>query len=263
MMLTTEQLGNVIGRDAFGSDGERIGRTDQIFLDDQTGQPEFAALHTGLFGMKTTLVPLAQATFTGDVLRLPYAKEQIKSAPNVDPDAGHLDQAQEQVLYEYYGLPYSESRSDTGLPAEGTTPSAQGTMRRGPQGNDLSGPETDEAMTRSEEQMRVGTTSRESGRARLRKYIVTEQVQQTVPVRRERAVVEREPITSENIDLATSGPELSEEEHEVILHQETPVVEKRVEPVERVRLSTQTDVSEETVSDEVRKERIETEGDVR
>jgi stress response protein YsnF len=263
MMLTTEQLGDVIGRDAYGSDGERIGRTDQIFLDDQTGQPEFAALHTGLFGMKTTLVPLAQAVFNGEVLRLPYAKEQVKSAPNVDPDAGHLDQEQERVLYEYYGLPYSEARSDTGLPAEGRSPSAQGTMRRGPQGTDLSGPETDEAMTRSEEQMRVGTTSTERGRARLRKYIVTEQVQQTVPVRRERAVVEREPITGENIDLATSGPELSEEEHEVTLHQETPVVEKRVEPVERVRLSTQTDVSEETVSDEVRKERIETEGDLR
>jgi uncharacterized protein (TIGR02271 family) len=255
MMLTTEQLRNVIGRDAYGSDGERIGRTDQIFLDDQTGQPEFAALHTGLFGMNTTLIPLAQATFDGKMLRLPYAKDQVKGAPNVDPSAGHLDQEQERILYEYYGLPHSEARSDSGLPTEGK-------MARGPHGNDLSGPETDEAMTRSEEQMRVGTTSTESGRARLRKYIETEQVEVTVPVRRERAVVEREPITGENIDLATSGPELSEEEHEVILHQETPVVEKRVEPVERVRLSTQTDVSDETVSEEVRKERIETEGDL-
>jgi uncharacterized protein (TIGR02271 family) len=254
-VLTNEQVRYAIGHDAYGADGERIGRTDQIFLDDQTGQPEFAALHTGLFGMKTTLIPLAEATFDGDRLKVPYAKDQIRDAPNVDPGAGHLTKEEERILYGYYGLPYSEVRSDSGLPSGGT-------QSRGPLGSDLSGPETDEAMTRSEEELTVGTTNTEAGRVRLRKYVETEEVQQTVPVRRERAVLEREPITDENIDQATSGPELSEEEHEVILHEETPVVQKRTRPVERVRLSTETDVSEETVTEEVRKERIESEGDV-
>src|SRR3712207_2301431 len=101
----------------------------------------------------------------------------------------------------------------------------------------------------------------EVGRARLRKYIVTEQVQTTVPVQREEVRIEREPITEGNVDQALDGPALSEEEHEVTLHAEQPVVEKNVVPKERVRLEKDTFTEEQTVSDEVRKERIETEGD--
>ena len=117
-------------------------------------------------------------------------------------------------------------------------------------------------MTRSEEQVRVGTQSQESGRARLRKYVVTENVTETVPVRKEKAVLETEPVTSENDDAATSGADISEEEHEVTLHEERPVVEKTTEPVERVRLSTEAQTDHETVSEEVRKEQIEAEGDI-
>jgi uncharacterized protein (TIGR02271 family) len=124
-------------------------------------------------------------------------------------------------------------------------------------GRDTSGPTTDEAMTRSEEELRVGTTQRERGRVRLRKYVTTEQVQQTVPLRREKARVEREPITDANLGAATSGPEISEEEHEVILREEEPVVEKRVVPRERVRLDKDTVTGEERVAEEVRKEQIE------
>jgi uncharacterized protein (TIGR02271 family) len=111
-------------------------------------------------------------------------------------------------------------------------------------------------MTRSEEELRVGTTQRERGRVRLRKYVTTEQVQQTVPVQRERVRVEREPITDANLDAATSGPEISEAEHEVVLREEEPVVEKRVVPRERVRLDKDTVTGEERVAEEVRKEQI-------
>ena len=106
-------------------------------------------------------------------------------------------------------------------------------------GDDTSGLITDVAMTRSEERVEVGTRSQEVGRARLRKYVVTEQVTKTVPVTRERAVLETEPITDVNVGAATDGPEISEEEHEVVLHEEVAVVEKVVEPVERVRLGTE------------------------
>jgi uncharacterized protein (TIGR02271 family) len=116
-------------------------------------------------------------------------------------------------------------------------------------------------MTRSEEELRVGTTERKRGRVRLRKYVTTEQVQQTVPVQRERARVEREPITDANLDAATSGPEISEAEHEVILREEEPVVEKRVVPRERVRLDKDTVTGEERVAEEVRKEQIEVQGE--
>jgi uncharacterized protein (TIGR02271 family) len=116
-------------------------------------------------------------------------------------------------------------------------------------------------MTRSEEELQVGTTQRERGRARLRKYVTTEQEQLTVPVQREEARVEREPITDANLDAATSGPEISEAEHEVVLREEEPVVEKRVVPRERVRLDTETVTEERQVGEEVRKEQIEVEGD--
>src|SRR3712207_2604624 len=131
---------------------------------------------------------------------------------------------------------------------------------RRPGGRDVSGPTTDNAMTRSEEEVNVGTTQREAGRARLRKYVVTENVETTVPVQREEVRLEREPITDANIGDAMDGPDLSDEEHEVVLHAEQPVVEKNVVPKERVRLDKDTITEEQQVSEEVRKEQIEMEG---
>jgi uncharacterized protein (TIGR02271 family) len=116
-------------------------------------------------------------------------------------------------------------------------------------------------MTRSEEELRIGTTRRERGRARLRKWVETEQVQQTVPVQREEVRVEREPVTDANLDDAMSGPDISEAEHEVTLREEEPVVEKRVVPKERVRLGKETVTGEEQVAEEVRKEQVDVEGD--
>jgi uncharacterized protein (TIGR02271 family) len=121
----------------------------------------------------------------------------------------------------------------------------------------------DTAMTRSEEQLRVGTETRETGRARLRKHVVTEQQNVTVPVSREEVTVEREPITDANRGGRRSGPAISEEEHEVTLRAERPVVEKEAVPVERVRLGTETRTEHETVGGEVRKEQIEVDTDER
>ena len=230
------------GRTMLDRDGNRIGSIEAIYLDDQTGQPEWALVNTGLFGITSSFVPLAQATQTGEEVRVPYDKQLVKDAPRVDPDQ-HLSEAEERQLWRHYGLDYDRTtrRRATG---------------RGLVGRDTSGPTTDDAMPRSEEELRVGTTQRERGRVRLRKYVTTEQVQQTVPVRRERVRVEREPITDANLGAATSGPEISEEEHEVILREEEPVVEKRVVPRERVRLDRDTVTDEERVAEEVRKEQI-------
>jgi uncharacterized protein (TIGR02271 family) len=231
------------GRALVDRDGDRIGSIDAIYLDDQTGEPEWALVNTGLFGTKSSFVPLAQATQAGEDVRVPYDKQLVKDAPRVDPD-GHLSEAEERQLWRHYGLDYDRTtrRRATG---------------RGAVGRDVSGPTTDDAMTRSEEELRVGTAQRERGRVRLRKYVTTEQVQQTVPVRREKARLEREPITDANLDAATSGPELSEAEHEVILREEEPVVGKRVVPKERVRLDKDTTTGEERVAEEVRKEQVE------
>jgi uncharacterized protein (TIGR02271 family) len=128
-------------------------------------------------------------------------------------------------------------------------------------GRDTSGPTTDDAVTRSEEQLRVGTETREAGRARLRKHVVTEQQQVTVPVSREEVRVEREPITDANRGDAYDGPAISEEEHEVTLRAERPVVSTEAEAVERVRLGTQTVTEQQTVGGKVRKEQIEVDTD--
>jgi uncharacterized protein (TIGR02271 family) len=236
------------GRTMVDRDGDRIGSIDAIYLDDQTGQPEWALVNTGLFGTKTTFVPLAQATQTDDEVRVPYDKRLVKDAPRIDVDQ-RLSEVEEQQLWRHYGLDYDTTDRSAATGRDATS--------RGTVGRDVSGPTTDDAMTRSEEELRVGTTQRERGRVRLRKYVTTEQVQQTVPVRREKARVEREPITDANIDAATSGPDISEEEHEVILREEEPVVEKRVVPRERVRLDKDTVTGEERVAEQVRKEQIE------
>jgi uncharacterized protein (TIGR02271 family) len=264
-MLDQGQIDQVAGSDAYGSDGNKIGSVGQVYLDDQTGQPAWVTVNTGLFGMNESFIPLSDASFSGERLTVPFDKDKVKGAPSVASD-GHLSPDEERELYSYYGVGYSDDYDNTNTTTTtGTdtgyvdTDSSHTTTTTG---HDTSGPTTDEAMTVSEERLNVGTERRESGRARLRKYVVTENVTQTVPVSREEVVLEREPITDANVGDATSGPAISEEEHEVVLHEETPVVEKTVEPVERVRLGTQETTDEQTVSEEVRKERVETEGDV-
>jgi uncharacterized protein (TIGR02271 family) len=243
------------GSSAVDGDGEKIGTIDEIYMDAETGRPEWLAVKTGLLGMKLSFIPIAEATASNGDVRVPYDKQQVKDAPNVEPD-GELSQQEEAGLYSHYGLDYSEARSDSGLP-EGNG----GQSERDAVGRDTSGPTTDDAMTRSEEELRVGKSSRESGRARLRKYVVTEQVEQTVPVQREEVRLEREPITDANVGDAHDGPAISEEEHEVVLHEEELVTEKRAVPKERVRMDKQTVTDEQTVSEEVRKEQIEADGD--
>ncbi len=260
------------GRNAIDSNGSKIGTIDEVYEDTETGKPEWLAVKTGMFGSNLSFVPLAEASEAGDDLRVPYTKDQVKDAPNADPSGG-LSQEAEARLYSHYGLPYSEASSDTGLPGgggatgtaatAGTTghsePTPHGT--RGVVGNDVSGPETDDAMTRSEEELRVGTQRQEAGRARLRKHIVTENVETTVPVQREEVRVEREPITDANVGNAMDGPALSEEEHEVVLHEERAVVDKEVVPKERVRLDKEVTTEQQRVSEQVAKEQIEIDGD--
>ena len=230
--------------------GDKLGTIDAIYLDDETGQPEWATVTRGRFSAKAAFVPLAQAQDLGDSVQVPYDKQQVTDAPSPQAD-GSLSQDEEAELYRHYGLDYSEHRSDSGLPA-GTDDAV---------GRDVSGPTTDQAMTRSEEELQVGTQTRERGRARLRKYVTTETQQVTVPVQREEVRVEREPITDANLDAATSGPAISEEEHEVTLREEEVMVEKRAVPKERVRLDTDTVTEERQVAEEVRKEQIQVDGD--
>lgn len=242
------------------SEGEKIGKVDELYYDREGGQPEWALVNTGLFGTKKTFVPLAGARSSGEDVQVPVSKQQVKDAPGIEPDQ-ELSEAEERQLFEHYGVPYTTEGSTTaqGAPAEGGRP-AEAPVTGG-RSTEASGQGSDDAMTRSEEEVRVGTRSRETGRVRLRKYVVTEQVTKTVPVQREEVRVEREPVTEADRDQALSGPDISEDEHEVVLHEEEPVVEKRAVPKERVRLGTEAHQDEREVSEQVRKEQIELDDD--
>jgi uncharacterized protein (TIGR02271 family) len=268
-VINEQQIQQVIGTTAVDADGDKIGKINEVYLDDETGRPEWATVNTGLFGTKETFLPLAQADLTGEQLRFPYDKTKVKGAPKVDAD-GHLSPQEEQELYRYYGLGQG---ADTTVTDATTTAGLAGTGRADRDGDgvyddvqgravgrDTSGVTTDDAMTRSEERLNVGTRSEEAGRARLRKYVVTENVTETVPVTREEVRVEREPITDANVGQAMDGPAISEEEHEVTLHAERPVVEKEAVPVERIRLDKQTVTENVQVDETVRKEEIEVDG---
>jgi uncharacterized protein (TIGR02271 family) len=296
MPLTENDLTGLTDGNVISSNGDKIGSIGQIYLDDQTGEPTFVTANTGLFGMKQSFVPLQGARVENGDLVVDYDKETVKDAPRIDDD-GSLTPDEEDELYRYYGIGgagtttggydtsadttttttdagygtgtvasdtstttdagYTGTTTDTGVGAgydQGADRARDVDTDRGTSGDD--------AMTLSEERVNVGTQTQETGRARLRKYVTTENVTQTVPVQREEVRLEREPITDENVGDATSGPDLTESEHEVTLREERPVMEKEAVPVERVRLATDTVTDEVTVSEDVRKEEIDSDVDV-
>ena len=291
MPITESDLAGLRDGNVVSASGEKIGSIGQVYLDDQTGEPTFVTANTGLFGLKQSFVPLQGARVQDGDLVVDYDKETIKDAPRIDDD-GSLSPEEEDQLYAYYGLGGAGTTtegydtrstgtmaSDTGTTYDtgyqtGTTTDVSDqtttadtdavgdTYAEGETRDTDRGPVGDDAMTLSEERLNVGTEARETGRARLRKYVVTENVTQTIPVQREEVRLEREPITDENVGDATSGPDFTESEHEVTLTEERPVVEKEAVPVERVRLATDTVTEDVTVSEDVRKEAIDSDVDV-
>ena len=298
--------GNVLG-----PNGDRIGAVGTFYLDDETNEPAWVTVNTGLFGNNESFVPLSEATVEGVDVLVPYSKDEVKNAPQVESD-GSISPEEEVMLYRYYGFSYDDGSSgqdSSGMGTSGTSGTGTGTGTSGTSGTGTSsgltsdsglggtshsgsdsglsgsghsgsdsgglsdsglsgtgsgsgtsgtrGANIDDAMTRSEERLDVGTQKRTVGKARLRKYVVTDTVTQQVPVSREEVRIEREPITEENIDAALSGPEITEGEYEVTLEAEEPVISKHTEPVERVRLEKETVTDSQRVSSDVRKERIE------
>ncbi|MDY6055179.1 PRC and DUF2382 domain-containing protein [Micrococcus sp.] len=235
--------------DVFGTDGEKIGSVGQVYLDDVTNEPTFVTVKTGLFGAKETFVPLQQAQTTADGVTVPYTKEFVKDAPNVDAD-GSLTPEEEQRIYEYYSMDYAaadhaDRREVVDAPAAGVVE----TERREVADAD--------SVVVKDESLQVGTERRATGRVRLRKqsYTTTETVE--VPVTREEVVVERvavDPNSAEARDSAADG------EVEVTTYEETPVVNKTVE-AEKVSLGKRTVQDTETVSEELRHEDVTIDGD--
>ena len=213
------------GRTILDAHGERIGKIDQVYLNPETDVAEWALVDRGLLCRRSTFVPIRSAGPTGEDVQVEVSKEQVKTAPVMEGDAA-LSPAEEAELLRHYGL--------GGDPA----------------------PSSDGAMTRSEEELHVSTVWRPRTRVRLRKYVVTEMVTKTVPVRREEVRLEYEAITDADGASASVEPTPSDESHEVVLHEERLVIEKRVVATERVRIGKRTTTATQTITDEVRKERV-------
>ncbi len=235
---------NLSGATAYDKDGKKVGEIDTLYYDEDSKAPTWATVKSSsLFGSKLHFAPLAGAQQTDDGIAFAADSDHIKNAPSVEVDE-ELSEEDERTLYEHYAMTDSESDS------EGS-------------GHDTSGPDTDDAMTRSEEQLEVGKQQTEAGRMRLKKYIVTEEVHTTVPVSHEEVRLEREPITDANHDQAMDGGDLTEEEHEMTLNKEEVVVSKKTVPVERVKLGKTTVTEQQDVNETLRKEQIDLEDDVK
>lgn len=248
-MTSTESAAQLLERgNVVGSDGENIGSVGQVYLDDQSGQPSWVTVKTGWFGSSESFVPLDAATVDGDTVRVPYDKDRIKGAPHYETDES-LSEQNEQDLHSYYGL------TSTGGAQAGSDESYR-------TGQDTDTVDTDTAstsnsgeyLTRSEEQLHVGTEKVQTGRARLRKFVVTEDQTVTVPVTREEVRVVREPITGEE---NLGDVEIGDAAADVVLTEERVVVGKETVPVEKVRLDTETVTEQQEVTEAVRKEQIE------
>ena len=222
-MIGTDTLDRVIGQDVYDESGEKIGSAAEVYLDDETGRPEWVTVHTGLFGTKESFVPIRNADLTDDGLRVPMSKDQVKDAPKIDTD-GHLSPQEEEELYRYYGMGAGTDTArrrpaTAGLADTGRTDTDRRARHRRPRHLRPDHRRRHDPLRGAPQRRHP---SEEVGRARLRKYVVTENVTETVPVTREEVRLEREPITDANVGNAMDGPAISEEEHEVMLHAERP-----------------------------------------
>lgn len=329
--LSMDHLTEIQGSDVYASDGDKIGKVEEIYYDEATRQPEWIGIGTGFLRMKRVVVPVQGASIRDDCLWVPYGKDQVKDSPDIDDDEITTDQ--EQQLATYYGLGYSYQSSETGMPtmagtgpvnvdesmrtappvmeategdvgrfsrepeqgenlATGTTAGwtgvdvdrsaaerttmGTGTMESGATGHagwtdtNVSGAGTftggttgvtgttgEETLTVSEEELRIGKRETEAGRVRLRKWVESTPVSEQVELRQETAYVEREPINQ-----PVSSASIGEQEVDVSLRREEPVVQKEVVARERVSIGKDVETETTTVSDEVRREHVEVEGDV-
>jgi uncharacterized protein (TIGR02271 family) len=242
--VTVDRLAELHGAPVYDQAGDKIGKVEEIYYDEDTNQAEWIGIGTGFFGMKRVLVPVDGAQISEDGVTVPYDKDMVKDSPDIDSDP--IDPGAEQSLHAYYGTTHDTS------PYSQTKDRAQvaGTDRQtGLENAD------EQSLTRSEEELRVGKRSVDAGSVRLRKWVETVPVQSDINLTRETVQVDREPV-----DQVVSGAEIGEQTIEIPLRDEEAVVDKQVVAKERISLDKNVEERTETVSDEVRKERVDVDG---
>lgn len=223
-MIDKNNLDFLFGATVTDVDGDKIGAVGQIYVDPATDQATWASVKTGLFGTSETFAPLDRATWDDDTVTVPFEKEFVKNAPRVEAD-GALGEGEEKALYTYYG---NGSQAHQGSFADAPAPTSPIADDTQTEGYDTSGHTTDDAMTRSEDELSVGTRTVEAGRPRLRTFVVTEQQTDTVPVSHDELHLVRDPITDANVGNATDGPEISEKADEIVLTADQVVADTTV-----------------------------------
>ncbi|WP_175934407.1 PRC and DUF2382 domain-containing protein [Corynebacterium sp. Marseille-P4321] len=254
-----EDLANATAVDV---DGEKVGAVKDVYVNDTTGQPDFVSVDAG-FGSGDSIVPLRGHTLRDGELRLAFPKERINDAPDLDEN-GHLTTEDQEAFYRHYGLTETQDVTTYETNQRGAAPAAGAAGAGYAAGERV---ETDRAeaprdengeIIRSEEQLNVSKDRVETGQVNLRKYVVNETETVEVPVEREEVRVVREPIT--DADRANYDGNIGEQEASVTLHEDRVNVSKESVPVEKVSLEKDTVQDTERVSEEVRKERFETDG---
>ena len=273
-MLSEREVTAAIGSTAYGDGGDKLGTVEHFFVDDRTGEPTWVAVTTGLFGTRHSVVPAREAVWDDGSLRLPVSAEAVKNAPTMT--GNHLDPGQEAELRRHYDLEGGRHRDagervDTGtsgaaVPPAGPTDTVAVPAVPPPPATGTADAPTDGTMTRSEERLRVGTEQVAATRVRLVKYVVTENVEVTVPIRREEIRLEEIPLDAADDDGTVGGESLVPHGNaptaaaglpeDIVLHSERPVITLEVVPVERVRLRTELVQDTETVTERVQRERI-------
>ena len=248
-MESETEAPDLTGAAVYSTDGAKLGIVDEVYVDRNTGEPEWVGLlGAGLLRLKPTLVPLQDASVTPEGLVVPYSKEVIRSAPNVAAD--EIDEDAEIALYSHYGL--DESGGSYG--AEGSTQSFEE-----PLASEIPAPAggTEEAsVIRSEEELKIGKRPVETGRVRLVKWVEIEPVTEAVELRQETATIEREPL-----DRPASGGDIGDEEIEVPLLAEEVVMSKETIAKEKISVRKDVTARTEVVAEEVRKEQVAIEED--
>ena len=250
------------GHDLVGRDGVKAGSIVDLYVDEQTERPTWALVRTGLLGSRQTLVPLDQATVPLTAMisgaasvQVPFENATILDAPTVAVGE-EISDAAAVALRRYYGLgdPAAPAEGDDGQPgtepldAGAAVPAATTIEEMATASTEPSG-----TMIRSEEELRVRLRQR-TRRVRIKRYVVTDYVTTTIPVRREELRLEE--ALADEASL-TAPPALPGEGREMVLHQEEAVVSTRVVARERVRLRVQTVTERRRISGEVRKEHVE------
>lgn len=273
-MADFNRIEDLANATAYDVDGDKVGGVKDVYVNDTTGQPDFVSVNHGLFGGGDSIVPLRGHTLRDGELHLAFQKDRIEDAPDLDEN-GHLTTEDQDAFYRHYGLENTQDVTtyETGnrfaeTGAAGAAGAGAGyaagertdvdTERRDVVDADRRDVADNGEIIRSEEQLNVSKDRVETGEVRLRKYVVNETENVEVPVEREEVRVVREPIT--DADRANYDGNIGEQEASVTLSEDRVNVSKESVPVEKVSLEKDTVRDTETVSEEVRKERFETDG---